>query len=143
LKSFLIAIIIILTAWAVNFFQDDLFSASAVSGRQQDMLVKAGDECLQIADKATAHIIPTLEFQRLELAGRKSNVIKRCMEDRSYYQSPAWLKYAEPIARQRASVQHISEDEALENLRREDMLIFEPRRNQPLFWQYIKKPASQ
>jgi len=143
LKSIFIAAIIIFTAWAVNFFKEDIFSASSVSGKQQGMLAKAGDECLQIAEKATAHMIPTLEFQRLELAGRKSNVIRRCMEDRNYYQSPAWLKYAEPISRQLASAQHISEDEALENLRRADMLVFEPPQNKPLFWQHAAKPAQQ
>ena len=143
MKRLLIAAIILGAVWALNFFEDDIFPAPAVRGPQQGMLAKAGDECLQIAEKATAHIIPTLEFQRLELAGRKSNVIRRCMEDRNYYQSPAWLKYAEPVSRQLASQQHISEDEALENLRRADMLVFEPARNKPQFWQYAAKPAQQ
>jgi len=142
LKKLLIAALILSAVWALNFFKEDIFSVSAVPRQQQGMLAKAGDECLQIAEKATAHMIPTLEFQRLELAGRKSNVIRRCMEDRSYSQSPAWLKYAEPISRQLASQQHISEDEALENLRRADMLVFEPLQNKPLFWQHVAKPAQ-
>lgn len=63
------------------------------------MLIKAGDECVETAEKATAYIIPTLELQRLELTGRKANVIMHCMADHHFYQNPAWLKYAEPIAK--------------------------------------------
>lgn len=142
MKKLLIVAFILSAIWALNFFKEDIYAVSAVSRPQQGMLAKAGDECLQIAEKATAHMIPTLEFQRLELAGRKSNVIRRCMEDHNYSQSPAWLKYAEPVSRQLASQQHISEDEALENLRRADMLVFEPPRDKPLFWQYAAKPAQ-
>jgi len=92
-----------------------------------------------IAEKATAHLIPKLEFQRLELAGRKANVVVRCMADHGFYQNPVWLKYAEPIAARISSEQHISVDEATENLKRTDMLVFEARPNQPVYWQYLKK----
>jgi len=91
-----------------------------------------------IAEKATAHFNPKLEFQRLELAGRKANVVVRCMADHHFYQNPAWLKYVQPIAAKASLEQHVSVDEAIENLKRVDMLIFEPAANKPVYWQQVK-----
>jgi hypothetical protein len=61
------------------------------------------------------------------------------MADRNFYQNPAWLKYSEPIAAGISSEQHVSADEALEKLKRMDMLVFEPVSNKPVYWQYVKK----
>jgi hypothetical protein len=49
------------------------------------------------------------------------------------------LKYSEPIAAGISSEQHVSADEALEKLKRVDMLVFEPISNKPVYWQYVKK----
>lgn len=103
------------------------------------MLIKAGDECVSISERASAHLVPKLEFQRLELEARKANVVMRCMADRDFYQHPAWLKYSEPIAARISSEQHVSVDEALEKLKRTDMLVFEPVFNKPVYWQYVEK----
>lgn len=140
MKTFVIAVLLLIAAWWVNYFGGiDIFSASTQGQRQQiSALTKAGDECVAIAEKATAHLIPKLEFQRLELVGRKANVVVRCMADRHFYQNPAWLKYAQPIATKASSEQHISIDEAVENLKRADMLVFEPAVNKPVYWQYVK-----
>jgi len=140
-KLFILAVMLCVSAWGVNYFADaDLFSAFRHTGTPQvSVLAKAGDECTAIAEKATAHLIPKLEFQRLELAGRKTNVVVRCMADHGFYQNPAWLKYAEPIAARVSSEQHISVDEATENLKRIDMLVFEARPDKPVYWQYSKK----
>lgn len=141
MKFFILAVLLCAAAWGVNYFDDTgLFGASG-QGKSQQMtvLAKAGDECVAISEKATAHLIPKLEFQRLELAGRKANVIVRCMADRHFYQNPAWLKYAEPIAARMSSEQRISADEATENLKRADMLVFETTPSKPVYWQYLNK----
>jgi len=136
-------LILVVVGWAIFYYKDALLSRTAIHDDQQiSMLKQAGDECVAISEKATAHILPTLEFQRLELIGRKANVIMRCMADRHFYQNPAWLRYAEPIAEKNAKDQHISNDEALENLKRSDMLIFEPGQSKPIYWQYVKSPAT-
>ncbi len=140
-----VAVFLLLLAWMVNFYaDDDFFSISRQQASQETTaLAKAGGECVAISEQATAHLVPKLEFQRLELAGRKANVVVRCMADRGFYQNPAWLKYAEPIAASDASAQNISIDEALENLKRKDMLVLVPQGNQPAYWQQVKKTDVQ
>lgn len=137
----LAVVLLLIVSWAVYYFSDAPFFDGS-SQKQTSAIMKAGGECIAIAEEATAHINPQLEFQRLELKGRKANVIMRCMGDRHFYQSIVWLKYAEPAAKKIALDTNISYDEALENLKREDMLIFEPQQNKPVFWQYQKAPAT-
>lgn len=144
MKIFVVAILLLLLAWTVNFFGYDDWSGISrhQPSPQMAALAKAGTECVAISEQATAHFMPKLEFQRLELAGRKANVVVRCMADRHYHQNPAWLTYAEPEARKITLDTNISYDEALENLKRVDMLIFEPQQNKPIFWQYQKAFAT-
>lgn len=141
MKTFAVAVLLLIAVWWANYSGSiDIFSASLQGQRQQiSALAKAGDECVAIAEKATAHLIPKLEFQRLELAARKANVVVRCMADRHFYQNPAWLKYAQPIAAKVSLEQRVSVDEAIENHKRVDMLVFEPEANKPVYWQYVKK----
>jgi hypothetical protein len=42
-----------------------------------------------------------------------------------------------------ASEQGVSVDEALEKLKRADMLIFEPESNKPVYWQYVKSATQK
>lgn len=132
-------------AWCVNFYGDgDFFSMSErQSSQEMTALAKAGGECVAISEQATAHFTPKLEFQRLELAGRKANVVVRCMADRGFSQNLDWLKYAEPIAARVAVAKQISLDEAIENLKRKDMLDFTSHDNKPVYWQQVKKPVAQ
>ncbi len=132
----MIAALVLIAAWGFNYFGDTGFIRSAP---ENQALIKVGDECISISERASAHLVPKLEFQRLELQARKANVVVRCMADRNYYQSPAWLKYAQPIAARISSQQHVSVDEALETLKRADMLVFESAPNKPVYWQYVKK----
>ena len=105
--------------------------------------MKNGGECVVISEQATAHMVPKLEFQKLELAGRKANVVVRCMRDRNFHQNPAWLTYAQPIAEKNAAAQNISVSEALENLKRVDMLVFKSQSGKPAYWQQlIAKPKA-
>lgn len=127
-------------AWGINYYGDSVWSRIGQQTLQKnDALAKAGDECVSISERASAHLVPKLEFQRLELEARKANVVVRCMADRDYRQNPAWLRYAEPIAARLSAKQNISKDEALEKLKRKDMLIFAPVEGKPLYWQVMKK----
>ena len=105
---------------------------------QQTALDRVGNECAGIADNAVANMQAIVEFQKLEIEGRKFNVIRRCMADHNYMENPSWLTYAHPIAKSDALKLNISEDEALENLRRKHMLIFNQHANQhanqPIYW---------
>jgi hypothetical protein len=89
---------------------------------------------LGISERAVANINPIIEFQKLELLSRKSHTLQLCMEDHGFYQNPAWLSYVKPIAANQSQSHKISEAEALENLKREDMLIFSDQAKHPLYW---------
>ena len=52
------------------------------------------------------------------------------------FENPSWLAYASPIAQSNAIKQNISQDEAIENLRREQMMIFNESPHQPIYWQH-------
>lgn len=139
MKILIIAALLLMAAWGFNYFGDTLLNMSAPQSKQQNQaLIKAVDECVSISERASAHLVPKLEFQRLELEARKANVVVRCMADRDFYQNAAWLKHAQPIAAKMASEQGVSVDEALEKLKRADMLIFEPESNKPVYWQFVK-----
>jgi hypothetical protein len=133
-----------MAAWGFNYFGDTLLNIAVPQSKQQNQaLIKAGDECVSISERASAHLVPKLEFQRLELEARKANVVVRCMSDRDFYQNAAWLKHAQPIAAKMASEQGVSVDEALEKLKRADMLIFEPKSNKPVYWQFVKSATQK
>jgi hypothetical protein len=101
---------------------------------QQTRLAKLGDECAGIADNAVANLPAVVEFQKLEIQGRKFNVMRRCMADKGFVENPAWLAYANPIAQANAIKQSISVDEAIENLKREHMMVFIDVPHQPIYW---------
>jgi len=143
-KYLVVAVLCISGLWAINYYTDFDFSTMSLQHHeaQNSALIKAGDECIVISEQATAHMVPKVEFQKLELAGRKANVVVRCMQDRNFIQNPAWLKYAQPLATQNAAAQNISQDEALENLKRADMLVLKPVSGRPTYWLQIK-PKNQ
>lgn len=101
---------------------------------QKTLLATVGDECAGIADNSVANMSAVVEFQKLEIQGRKMNVMRRCMTDKGFSENPLWLAYATPIAHANAIKQSISEDEAIENLRREHMMIFNESSQQPIYW---------
>lgn len=104
------------------------------SPHQITVLEQVGDKCVGISESATATIVPIIEFQKLELISRKANVVLRCMNDHGFVENPAWIQYAKPIAQQDADKAKISYDEALENLRHSNMLIFSPNSGHLSFW---------
>jgi hypothetical protein len=97
-------------------------------------LGKAGDECAGIADNAVANMTALVEFQKLEIQGRKFNVMRRCMADYGFVENPQWSIFAMPMAKSEAVEQRISADEALENLRRSHMMHFNETPSQPIYW---------
>lgn len=117
--------------WIFNPF--DVMSKTS-SPHQITVLEQVGDKCVGISESATATIVPIIEFQKLELVSRKANVVLRCMNDHGFVENPAWIQYAKPIAQKDADRSRISYDEALENLKRSQMLIFSSVSGQPMFW---------
>ena len=108
--------------------------------KEYTALARAIDECDVITEKAAANLVAVVEFQKLEIVGRKARVFKICMQDHGYKENPAWTKYAEPIAGQKAKTENISQDEAFENLRRATMMVTTAKQNEPLFWVFEANP---
>lgn len=105
---------------------------------QRSLLQEKGDLCAGIAENAVANLQAIVEFQKLEILGRKVNVMRRCMADNGFEENPLWLAAAKPIAKKNATNLNLSEDEALENLKRESMYIFSVANKKPLYWQLKK-----
>lgn len=134
MKYIVIALVILGMIGFFFIFNPFTATSKATSTRQTTVLEKVGDKCVGISESATATIVPIIEFQKLELISRKANVVLRCMNDHGFIENPAWIQYAQPIAQQNANQSKISYDEALENLKRSNMLIFSSNKGQPMFW---------
>ncbi len=101
---------------------------------QASALALAINACDGIAEKSVAHLSAQVEFQLLEIAGRKVRVLQICMNDQGYIENPAWVKYAEPVAQKNAHAQQVSANEVYESLRRKSMLLSDASQNTPLYW---------
>ena len=122
--------ILLLAAGAIVW--SEFGSLSQVKPKSQLELM--GDECAGIADNAVANMVAVVEFQKLEIQGRKVRVMRLCMADKGFQENPRWLAYANPMAKQHSVRDGVSLDEALENLKRTDMMKFRET-NHPLYWQ--------
>ena len=111
-----------------------LYQTDGSEPKAKTALQKAGDECASIAENAVANMNAVVAFQMLEKEGRKINVMRRCMADHGYSENPKWLAYGAPIAKANALKQGVSEDEAIENLRRANMMVFAVSDQQPIYW---------
>ena len=111
-----------------------LYQTDGSEPKAKTALQKAGDECASIAENAVANMNAVVAFQMLEKEGRKINVMRRCMADHGYTENPKWLAYGAPIAKANALKQGVSEDEAIENLRRASMMVFAVSEQQPIYW---------
>lgn len=132
---FLLVALVLGGLYGFNLFYDDATKTS----QTLTALEAVGEKCLSIRDRATANVVPIVEFQKLELESRRANVLSSCMADHGYVQNPAWSKHALPIAKEEASKRSISQDEALEHLRRIEMLEFAVTEDIP-FW--VKSKTS-
>jgi hypothetical protein len=111
-----------------------LYQTDGSEPKAKTALQKAGDECASIAENAVANMNAVVAFQMLEKEGRKINVMRRCMADHGYTENPKWLAYGAPIAKANALKQGVSEDEAIENLRRANMMEFAVSEQHPIYW---------
>jgi hypothetical protein len=117
------------------FIPQYFFGIESKAIQASPIMQEKGDLCAGIAENAVANLPTLVEFQKLEMLGRKANVMRRCMHDNGFKENPLWLQYANPIAKKNAQQLTISEDEALENIKREAMYIFFNANHQPLYWQ--------
>jgi hypothetical protein len=106
-----------------------------------NQLEQVGEKCSGIRDRATADVVPIIEFQKLELESRRANVLANCMRDHGYVENPAWAVSAMPLAKKHASELGISQDEALEYLRRIAMQSFIPT-SEVGYWLLQNKPSK-
>jgi len=138
----ILAVILVVSGLAYLIW---LMPQSSQSPIQQDLpLIQAVNACDEITEKAALALPPpVVEFQKLEYAGRKARVFRLCMHDRGYQENVAWTKYAMPLAQQQSSASKISVDEAIENLRRADMMRLESAPKVPEYWALISKPTLQ
>ena len=90
--------------------------------------------CEGIADKSVANMQAVVDFQKLEIAGRRIRVLQNCMNDQGFVENAAWVAFAQPIAQQNADANHVSVDEAYEQLRRTQMAVFNSQNDEPLYW---------
>ncbi len=97
-------------------------------------LARAINTCDGITDKSAAHLVAAVEFQKLEIAGRKAAVFKICMKDRGYKENLKWAETAAPIVEISANNMDISADEAFERLRRIEMKLSTPKQGKQVFW---------
>lgn len=92
------------------------------------------DQCGDMTERAAAHLVAKVEFQRLEIIGRKARVFKMCMQDHGYIENKAWFADRHPEAVKISNMTSISINEALENLRRADMVIANDELDRPIYW---------
>jgi hypothetical protein len=135
---YVVALVALLLGGGLWFFNEA--EPDVIPPKEYTALARAVDDCDAITEKAAAKLVAVVEFQKLEIAGRKANVFKTCMKDRGYMENPVWTKYAEPIAVQKAKAGNISIDEAFENLRRAAMMLTTAKQNEPLFWVFEANP---
>ena len=140
IKKLLVIIGLGLAIAANTYFymsKDDVSAKPASPTQAQAALIKTGEKCLDFGERAVAKDTPIIEFQQLEREAKRTNVIQRCITDNGYQQSPAWLSYAQPIAKIDANKSNISIYEAIANLSRKHMQVFTPVAGRPDYW--VKK----
>ena len=108
---------------------------------QDQQMMQAMNECDGIADKAVINLQEFLEFQKIEKLARKSRVMQLCMSDRGYRVNPAWLNSHQAEAHALALRENISDDAAVEELKRQHMYPGSVQET-PFFWAAINKKAN-
>ena len=120
----------LLLGYAAIWYWQSLSDLEPVNA--QSDVAQAINQCDLIASKAAAELPEVLPFQKLEKAARQSRVLDRCMQDRGYQESPAWVLEANKKVPDIAREQDISENEAFESLRRQAMLQADEK--SPAYW---------
>jgi len=126
----LMVVLVVVLAFLAAYTQQ-----KKVAPPQTDTVLQTAiQQCGDITERAAAHLVAIVEFQRLEIIGRKARVFKICMQDHGYIENPAWLNDSQSIVKQIAQKNHISIDEALENLRRANMAVPIGEGDRPNYW---------
>ena len=107
---------------------------------ERTFLEDKGNFCLGVAEKAVVNRQAIVEFQKYEILGDKAIVMRHCMEDNGFEENPSWLIANKKIIQEKIKYSQISEDEAIENLKREAIYIFSNLDKKPLFWRLKSKP---
>ena len=141
--KYIIGTIALLSAAGLWVAYENDFSFSPNAPEKYTDLMKMGDRCVGITEKSATNLVAVVEFQKLEIAGRKSRVMQSCMNDNGYFENPVWLSFSTPIAKITSRKTGVSFNEALENMRRTSMLVFKAEKKQPLFWVQAKAPATK
>ena len=149
-------LMVIVAISAITYFytaKTDVQKAPTLNPAQM-VLLKIGAKCLDFGERSVANDVPIIEFQMMVRLAKKTTTISNCMADNGYKQNQKWVEYATPIAKSLAEKfkiatstpstkpsaisgakinKEISESEALTNLSRADMQIFEPKTHPP-YW---------
>lgn len=133
LKNVSIFLTVLLITFTIWFLKDSEEKVTEPSP-EEDVLKAAVNACDGVTERAAAHLVAVVEFQKLEIAGRKARVFKLCMQDHGYIENTDWLKYSRPVAEKVAKETNISMDEALENLRRANMVVAKTDQGKPAYW---------
>ena len=153
-KSIVMFVVIVAaTANAYFYFtKTDVLAVptAPILNKAQISLLKIGAKCLDFGERSVANDVPIIEFQMVVRLAKKTTTISNCMSDNGYKQNTKWVEYATPIAKSLAEKSkiassapgaisgekinsEISESEALTNLSRADLQIFEPKTH-PSYW---------
>ncbi len=135
LRFYIVLLFIAATAFFYAFSQ----KKAVVLAPEDDALKMAVNTCEGITQRSAAHLVAIVEFQKLEIEGRKARVYQLCMQDHGYIENQEWLTYSTPLAEQVAKETSISVDEALENLRRANMVVAKNVQGRPPYWTVTKK----
>lgn len=138
IKRIMSLIIVLAVLWFAN--EQDFFMTEDTKPIDSALL-QAGDKCTNIATNAVAKLPIVVEFQRLEVAGRKARVMRQCMEDHGYQENSLWVAANTAAALKSMQEHNISEYEAFENMKRIAMYQLSMPGNTPSYWAKIK-PAQ-
>lgn len=130
-KKLGIALIAMALLFGISYFYSQPEQITSTPQENDIALESAINDCDEITERAAAHLKAVVEFQKLEIIGRKARVFKLCMGDHGYMENKQWLDYIKPIANKEAKTANISVDEALENRRRADMKV---ANKAPSYW---------
>ncbi|MDP2193407.1 MAG: hypothetical protein Q8K36_02645 [Alphaproteobacteria bacterium] len=139
LKKLRFYVVLLLIATIGGFYYFFSKKEAVVQAPEDDTLKMAVNTCEGITERSASHLVAIVEFQKLEIAGRKARVYQLCMQDHGYIENPEWLTYSAPLAEKVAKETSISVDEALENLRRANMVVAKHVQGRPPYWTVTKK----
>lgn len=134
LKKVSVFLVVLLIAFAVWFFNSSQDNKVVERNPEDDALKAAVNDCDSVTERAASHLVAVVEFQKLEIAGRKARVFKLCMQDHGYIENAEWLKFSMPEAEKVAKETNISIDEAIENLRRANMMRSSGENDRSPYW---------